>query len=457
MRRLRPLAVIAAALVVVAATYTVRDQPAAGTAPSGTADATADEAVAALSLPGPRGELAEIDRLIGAYEQRITRHTTPGDYRILGGLHLERGRLTGDVTAYIRSETALNRALQLYPDDLDAQNLLAAVRHHTHDFMGARELAAGVVARDRGRLDAVALVGDAELALGRLDEAAHAYRRLEEALADSPAVQVRLARLAWLRGDVPVATTSAALALTAARKAGVRGHELAWYRSFAAQLDYDLGDYTAAERGWRKALREAPGYHVPTAGLARALAAQGRYDEAIGLYEEAVATLPEPETVAALGDLYTLTGRQDQARVQYDTVEVIATLSEVNRRVFDRQLAFFYVNHGLHPDRAVTIAEAALRARPDVYGHDVYAWALHAAGRHHDARAASDRALATGAPDAALHYHAGMISAALGQHDRARRELAHALELSPEFDPLQASRARTTLAGLDRLQRVGSR
>ena len=45
-------------------------------------------------------------------------------------------------------------------------------------------------------------------------------------------------------------------------------------------------------------------------------------------------------------------------------------------------------------------------------------------------------------------YHAGMIAAALGDTGRARTDLQSALTLDPTFDPLQAQRARQTLAGL---------
>ena len=57
-------------------------------------------------------------------------------------------------------------------------------------------------------------------------------------------------------------------------------------------------------------------------------------------------------------------------------------------------------------------------------------------------------ALAFGTKDAKLMYHAGMIAAALGDTSRARTQLTAALALDPTFDPLQAQRARETLAGL---------
>jgi hypothetical protein len=45
-------------------------------------------------------------------------------------------------------------------------------------------------------------------------------------------------------------------------------------------------------------------------------------------------------------------------------------------------------------------------------------------------------------------YHAGMIAAALDDGDRARELLQEALGLDPSFGPLQAVRARETLADL---------
>jgi Flp pilus assembly protein TadD len=108
----------------------------------------------------------------------------------------------------------------------------------------------------------------------------------------------------------------------------------------------------------------------------------------------------------------------------------------------------FWADHGTRTADAVVIARDELARRTDVYGHDALAWALLADGDAAAARAESDLALALGTRDARLLYHAGMISAALGDDDRARDELRAALDLNPHFDPLQAARAAETLEGL---------
>jgi tetratricopeptide (TPR) repeat protein len=163
------------------------------------------------------------------------------------------------------------------------------------------------------------------------------------------------------------------------------------------------------------------------------------------LYEKAVAIVPQPDFLAALGDLYTRKGDTVRARVEYGTVEVIAKLAKINQQVYNRLLALFYADHGLQPDEALRLTQAELAVRKDVYGYDAYAWALYQTGRYAQARDASDKALAQGTADAKILYHSGLIAKAMGDTARARADLSRALAISPSFDPLQASRARAAL------------
>jgi len=54
-------------------------------------------------------------------------------------------------------------------------------------------------------------------------------------------------------------------------------------------------------------------------------------------------------------------------------------------------------------------------------------------------------ALRLGTQDARLFYHAGMIARATGQRASGRAYLERALSLNPQFDPLQATKAREAL------------
>ena len=194
--------------------------------------------------------------------------------------------------------------------------------------------------------------------------------------------------MAFLRGDGDAAGGLAGRASAEARAEGTFGVDLAWYAHLVAQLGFDRGDYEAAAVAEREALAIAPGYHVAEAGLARAVAALGQTAEAIAWYGRAIDAVPQPDYLAARGDLYAISGDLGRATSAYDTVEVGAALSPASARLYDRQLALFYLDHDRHVDRALTIAEAALAQRPDVYGYDIYAWALYKAGRYDEAAGA---------------------------------------------------------------------
>jgi tetratricopeptide (TPR) repeat protein len=396
--------------------------------------------------PG-RPQLAELDRLIRSFDDQTEDAPSAAGFAFLGQLELQRARLTGDVSSYARAERALEAAVSLAPEDPEPKALLAGVRFTTHDFAGALSLADSIYGSDRS-LSALAVRGDAELELGRYERAAADYRVLADAQPDAASSLVRLSRLAFLMGDATRATSLAAGAERAAATEGAFGAARSWYAAYRGRLALDAGRYHDAARHYRRAVDAAPDYHVAVAGLASTRAAQGRIDDAIRLYERAVALVPEPGTLAALGDLYAVTGDDRAASDRYATVEAIATLQAVNRRLYDRQLALFWADHDGDLNEALAIAERGLETRRDVYGYDLLAWVLFRMGRLTEARTASDRALAIGTPDARLWFHAGMISAALGDDERAWEELSHALALHPSFDPLLAPVAADTLASL---------
>lgn len=449
----RGIAVVAVAFAIAAATYGIHGLRAS--APPAESSQGPDPLVALSGGNGGfggafgRSREQEVDRLVTFYEEQARRQPSTLDLTFLGQLYLQRGRLTGDVATYGQAQEALELALDISPHDEEALALLAQTRFTNHDFTGALDLAEDRLSSDRGDLSALAVAGDARLELGDHEDAADAYAELARVLPDAAPVLVRLARLAWLRGDVPGAVSLSASADASASTAGLGGVDLAWYRSYRGQLELETGRYSEAIDLYRSAVRMAPRYHLSRAGLGRALAAAGRTAGSIRQYRVAVDLLPDPGYLAALGDLYVLVGRPADAREQFDTVRAIATLARVNRQIYNRQLAVFLADHGPEPQRAVGLAEAELRVRKDVYGWDAYAWALHAAGRYAEARVAADEALRLGTPDARLLYHAGMIAAALGDRARARSELRAALDISPAFDPLHAPIARRTLESLE--------
>ena len=408
---------------IIVGTYVVRDEPAP----------PPDAPVPATLASGGVFERTELERLIRAYEDRVAENPTALQYTFLGRLYLQQGKFTGDLASYARAAEALQGALDIYPDDVEARTLLATTRYTIHDFDGAAELASTV-----DDLGARAVVGDASLELGRYDVASSVYDELTQALPGVAAVDARASRLAFLRGDIRSARSFAERAAEEAGAEGAFGPGLGQYHVVLSTLAFERGDYDVAADEAMLALAAADGWHVGLTALGRARAAQGRHDDAIAAYRRAVEAVPEPASVAALGDLLLLRGDKTGAQEQYDTLSVIARLSG---GVYDRQLVLFRADHGI-------VDNDVMLDRGDVYGHDALAWARRGAGVAAGARAESALALALGTRDARLLYHAGMISAALDEPDRAVAELTAALDLNPRFDPIQASRARAMLGEL---------
>ncbi len=391
---------------------------------------------------------ARTDEIIAFWQARV--EGDPIDFissTKLGSAYIRQARETGDVSAYERAEAALRRALELRPDHTPASAELATVLYAKHDFAGALWLAQLVYAADPSATQALATVGDAQVELGNYDAAQAAYDELP-AVASGAAVLSRRAHLAELRGDLDTALSLLEQANEQAETSTQSGERPAWYRLQLGELAFNTGRYDAAERRYREALERFPGYHPAVAGLAKVAAARGEDDAAIDLYERAIAAVPQPAYLAALGDLYAHAGDEATARQRYDTVELIGTLAAINRAVYNRELALFYADHGVKTAEAVALALSELEVRKDVYGYDAAAWALYQDGRAQEASPLMEQALRLGTQDAMLLFHAGMIARELGDDDAARSHLERALELNPRFSIRHADTAADTLRDL---------
>lgn len=462
-RRLRPLGFLGASLVVVAAAQLGQvlapvpparapEAPAEAAAGTGQGLVGGSEPLAALDPPGggaaTPGSLARIDRSIGAWTGNLARNDR--DFLAAGALAVlyeARARLSGDVTDYLRSREAAERSLAIEPRQLDVRALHARLALATHDFTRAFDEAAALDAVLPEQPAILAIMADAQLELGDVDAAEALYAKIA-GLAPGAAIEARLARLAFLRGDPAGALDRAAAAHAAAEAEGQRGPAIGWYAWLNGTLSLAAGSPDAAAAWFDRALVAWPDGHLALAGRARAAAALGDVDGAIELYRSAVAINPQPDALTALGDLLALRGDAAGANEQYATVRAIAALQADAGPVVDRQLSLFEVDHEGDVGLALALAERELSTRRDLYGWDAYAWALLANGRAAEADAAMGRALSLGTLDARLLYHAGEIALAVGDPGRARDLLERAVAIRGALDPLSAARAAETLASL---------
>lgn len=360
---------------------------------------------------------------------------------LLGLAYQQRARETGDPSYYAKSDGVLRRALRTEPTNLLATSALGSLELSRHRFREALVLGRRAVALSPSTARSYGVVGDALVELGRYDEAFAAFDHMA-ALRPSLSAYARISYARELLGDFAGAAQAMRLALDAAV---AQPEALAWTHVQLGKLFWNIGRIRAAAREYRAALAVFPGYVYAYDQLAQTEAARGNFQRAIEFERRAVETIPLPQFVTVLGDLYAVTGDSQKSRNQYATIDVIRRLLTANGVKTDLETALFYVDHGVRLPRALSLARSAYRDRPSLDGNDVLAWALMRTGNCEEALGYSRRALRLGTRDASKFFHRAMIERCLGRSTAARIWFRRALELNPRFSLLWAPVARRLL------------
>jgi tetratricopeptide (TPR) repeat protein len=409
----------------------------------------------ALLIPRATGT----QRVIQTMQARVQRDPKdPAAYSSLGAAFFQRARETGDVEDFQLAEQALNKSLALNNADFSAEpaySTMAEVCMGEHRFSDAITYAQKALALGSGDLSSFAIVGDANADMGEYERSAIAYSRLDSS-GDSAAqprnVYVRDSRTSYLKfvsGDTPGAIRLMQSAVAAGTEARLPAENLAWLYYELGEYEFQAGDIGAANQAYLTALNIHPGDYRAMAGLGKLRGTQGRYDEAIKLYQSAIAVVPMPLFVAELGDIYSKAGNSAEAKKQYQLVEYIGKLGHINQVLHNRDLALFYADHDIKLDEALALAHKEFEVRHDIYTWDALAWALYKNGQYQEASDASEHALRPGTRDALLFFHAGMIASKLGQTSQAKENLQTALHINPGFHVIYAAVARQQLKALD--------
>ncbi len=389
-------------------------------------------------------------------EERVKRNSEDFvAYNKLASEYLRLMRETGDANFLNLAARAADASLKILPPQQNKQGLavLTLTKYSSHEFREARDNAEKLVALEPNKGYAYQILGDALMELGEYQNADNAFRKMESLGGIQPitrsAIEQRLARLVALKGDMSGAKKHYSAALKIVQSTGVSPPETVAYCYWQlGETAFAVGDYEAAEKKYGDALRAFPDYTNALASMGKNRAAQGDLSGAIEFYERAVKRLPDINFVAALGDLYKIAGRSEDAQRQYELVEQIGRLSRINGTLYNRGLAIFYADHDLKIKEAYQLAAKEYETRKDIYGADALAWTALKTGKLDEAREKIIEALRFKTKDARLFYHAGMIFNALNDKESARQYLRRALDLSPKFNLAQAETCRKTLENL---------
>ena len=366
----------------------------------------------------------------------------------LAAYYLQLHRETEDVSYLelaLQSAQASLRALPV-EQNLGGLRALAQAEYETHNFVSARDHAKELTEYEPQRTIGFQLLGDARLELGDYDGATEAYKKMALLESGTVGTETRMARLALLRGDPSEARRRYLIALNQARSESMPSAEtVAWCHWQLGEVCMATGDYENAERHYRDALAAFSDYPHAVTSLARYQAAQGNVKAAIETFEKLVSKYHDPIDEAALGDLYKLAGRNDDAQRQYSEVERLSQQSSLYSALYNRHLVLFWADHDAKPTEAYARATKEYESRRDIYGADAVAWAALKAGKLDEAQVEIRAALRLGTADARLFYHAGMIARAAGDRNSAADFLRRALKLNPYFDPWQSKVAERAL------------
>jgi tetratricopeptide (TPR) repeat protein len=390
-------------------------------------------------------ERMKTDDRIRMYQTLVDTNENNRDYRnLLASAYIQKVRETSDFSYLERAARAVESVLNEEGSNYEALRLRSLIELERHNFAKVASLSREMTRIAPDDSWNWGTLGDAQMELGRYEEAAVSYQKMVSIKPDLASYN-RAAFYRFVAGDVEGALHAMKLAVGAGSGSN---ESTAWCLAELGNLLFKTGRADEAERAYRAALAVFPGYHPAHFGIGRVEAGQGRLEAAIESIRRAQASVPLVEYAAALQDLYERTGKKEEARTQAGMIDIVDKVARAAGEKANRNLALVFADFDRNLARSLELAQAEMSVRQDVYTHDALAWALYKNGKYEEAAKAAGAALKLGTPEPSFHYHAGMIAAALGKKDEAKKYLERALALNPKFDLRQVARAEAALKEL---------
>jgi tetratricopeptide (TPR) repeat protein len=365
---------------------------------------------AATACPWARGRaragLARIAAEVGdtyqtarLWEQAVS--AGRNDPEVLGGY----ARFLWQRGEFEQAQSALDRWLQLRPEDADACY-----------FMGIARLLGGDASGARASLRCAAQ-GGASGATPLLAALSH------EDAPGSPDFCLRMGVALLSIGENGSARLLFGQARSLAPDSPVAGAYYAYTLSLAGDDAGALGILRDVARLW-------PSYGLVWYFLGEVEGKAGRFVEAREHYARLLALDPKNSAAcAALGDTYAAEDRFAEAEAWYQKA---VEFSPQDGRFWLAQ-ARFYVErlHGAAIQGVASARKAAQLLPDDPAAHDVLGWALFLSNDLTGARGSLERSLQLDGRSASVQYHAGSLYYALGDRAKALYHLTRVLDLEP--------------------------
>lgn len=387
---------------------------------------------------------SKVDQRILRAQQTIGRMPAKSEgYNQLASAYMQKAREIGDLDFNEKADSAIAQSLKVEPDNYDALKLRAKLQLTNHRFAEALETARRAQRFRNDDHDVWGQITDALVELGDYPGAVKAAEKMINLRPDSSAY-ARISYLRSLHGDIDGAIQAMRAAVQAANPNDPEA--IAWCRVQLGNELMNAGKLDIAELQFDEALLTFPGHHLALQAKARARVVAGDIQAAVQIYKREQEKGPSADTAQALGDLYTLLGRSDEAKAEFASFESLEPENVAVEKSW-RHMVNYWLDHDVNLEESLRLASAEYESRKDIFTCDSQAWALFKNGNLAEAKKVINEALRTGTKDARINYHAGAIYKALGLRNKAVQHLRLAVA-NPSFDPMQMPLAKNMLVEL---------
>lgn len=404
--------------------------------------------MARASEATPSIEFKKAQAYVQQYRAKINEHPDQlENYVVLAEVYLQESRVTAKHHEYVPiAEHIIDAALQRNPKYFEAMSVKAGIDMTKHQFGAAKNLIEQAIAINPYNSGAYGVLCDANTELGLYDQAVVASDKMMNARPDLRSY-ARVSYQRELHGDRDGAVGAMKMAADAGTF-GMENREWALYN--LANLFYNMGKLDTAAYLYNGILEERPSYAFAMSGLAMVKAAKKDYPAAIELLVKASQTCPEHIFLEQLSDVYLAMGDKETSKQLEDKVFAAYDQHEKDGWNVDREYAAFALNHNRNIPEALTRAKRELDRRPEnIDALETYSFALYKSGKASDAVPYIEKAMRLKTNNPTLHYHAGLIYAAMQNTAKAKEQLGLALAENSYLTVLTADSARTMLNQLN--------
>ena len=368
---------------------------------------------------GQARELAQRDTQIAVWRTALAQD--PGSAIVLGqlaGLHLQRSREGGGWRDLVEAERLARRSFTIRSrNNGAAAATLAAALVAQHRFAEADSIARRLVAGAPDVPEYHAILGEIAMERGNDAVADTEFSSLRQ-WRSKPSIAPRLAAWHERRGEV----AEARRLLVAVRDSATSRFDAsvevqAWYNLRLGEFERRASRPRRAAQAFASGLALRPEDPRLLAAMTRLAAAEHDSRGVVMWGERALGAGLDPEVLLLLANAYASTG--DTAAAQRSRLAFDVATVESDGAPFHRAWSLLLLDRGEHIAEELARAEAALGDRRDIYAYDLYAWALHQAGRNTEAARALRQARRLGTMDPLLQAHAEAIEAARGEATRS--------------------------------------